>query len=210
MGADSLRVWSAATGLLLVLFLMLHLGGVVMAPFAPASFEIYAAALHQSAWLQFAEFAFLAAALIHLGLSLAKLIVNRRTGNRAALVSRRGDRLAVLAARSQAIGGLILLGFLVVHLLQLRWPRPPAGEELLALRVLLSAPANVGLYLLAAVAVSLHVFHGGEAAHRSLGLLDPANGFRIRHVFRVLALLVGGGFSVVALLVSASALQMGQ
>ena len=43
-----------------------------------------------------------------------------------------------------------------------------------------------------------------------LGVLDPANGFRIRHVFRVLALLVGGGFSVVALLVSASALQMGQ
>ena len=210
MGADLLRVWSAATGLLLVLFLMLHLGGVVIAPFAPASFEIYAAALHQSAWLPFAEFAFLAAALIHLGLSLAKLIVNRRTGNRAALVSRRGDRLAVLAARSQAIGGLILLGFLVVHLLQLRWPRPPAGEELIVLGVLLSQPANVALYLLAAVAVSLHVFQGGEAAHRSLGLLDPANAFRIRRVFRMLALLLGGGFSVVALLVSASALQMGQ
>ena len=209
MGADSLRVWSAATGLLLVLFLMLHLGGVVIAPFAPARFEIYAAALHQSAWLPFAEFGLLAAALIHLGLSLAKLIVNRRTGNRAGLVSRRGDRFAVLAARSQAIGGLILLGFLVVHVLQLRWPRPPAGEELIVLGVLLSQPANVALYLLAAVAVSLHVFQGGEAAHRSLGLLDPANAFRIRRVFRMLALLVGGGFSVVALLVSASALQMG-
>ncbi|ABM76923.1 succinate dehydrogenase cytochrome b subunit [Prochlorococcus marinus] len=210
MGSDSLRVWSAATGLVLVLFLMLHLGGVVIAPFAPASFETYAASLHHSAWLPFAEFGFLAAALIHLGLSLAKLIVNRRTGNRAGLVSRRGDRFAVLAARSQAIGGLILLGFLVVHVLQLRWPRPPAGEELIALRVLLSQPANLGLYLLSAVAVSLHLFHGGEAAHRSLGLLDPANGFRIRRAFRMLALLVGGGFSVVALLVSASALQMGQ
>ncbi|KZR78506.1 succinate dehydrogenase cytochrome b subunit [Prochlorococcus marinus] len=210
MGADSLRVWSAATGLVLVIFLLLHLGGVAMAPFAPVSFETYAAALHQSAWMPFAEFGFLAAALMHLGLSLAKLIVNRRAGNRAGLVSRRGDLLAVLAARSQAIGGLILLGFLVVHLLQLRWPRPPAGEELLALGVVLSQPTNVGLYLLAAVAVSLHLFHGGEAAHRSLGLLDPANGLRIRRVFRMLALLVGGGFSVVVLLVAALALQMGQ
>ncbi|MDP6310188.1 MAG: succinate dehydrogenase [Prochlorococcaceae cyanobacterium ETNP14_MAG_4] len=210
MVADSFRFWIAGTGLMLVLFLILHLGGVAIALFAPLSFEAYAAGLHRSTLLLLAELGLLAAALMHVGLSLAKLIVNRRAGNSASLVSRRGDLLAVLAARSQAIGGLLLLVFLGVHLHQLRWPRPLAGEELTALRAVLSQPVSLALYLFAAVAISLHLFHGGEAAHRSLGILDPVNGSLIRHTFRVLALLVGGGFIVLALLLAVPELQLGQ
>ena len=45
--------------------------------------------------------------------------------------------------------------------------------------------------------------HGGEAAHRSLGLLDPANASRIRLVARLLAVLLGGGFALVSLLLVA-------
>ena len=210
MGADSVRFWISGSGLLLVLFLILHLGGVSIALFAPLSFETFAAGLHRSNLLPLAELSLLAVALMHLGLSLFKLIVNRRAGNRALLVSRRGDLLAVFAARSQAIGGLLLLAFLGVHLRQLRWPRPLAGEELAALRAVLSQPANLVFYLFAAVAVSLHLLHGGEAAHRSLGILDTVNASHIRHAFRVLALFVGVGFIVLALLLAAPELQLGQ
>ena len=49
--SSALRTASAASGLLLVLFLLLHLAGVALAPLAPVRFQAYAAALHRSAWL---------------------------------------------------------------------------------------------------------------------------------------------------------------
>jgi len=197
-----LRGGSAASGLLLVLFLLLHLAGVALAPLAPARFEAYAAALHRNSWLPAAELALLAVAVAHLGLSLLRAAANHRAAGGAALRSRRSGPLAplaALAARSQAAGGVLLLLFLVVHLAQLRWPRPPAGAELAALAAVLASPWSLGLYLAAALAVALHLFHGGEAAHRSLGLLQPANGAAIRAGARLLALLIGGGFMAVTL-----------
>ena len=50
-----------------------------------------------------------------------------------------------------------------------------------------------------ALALALHLFQGGEAAHRSLGLLQPANASAIRAIARLLAVLIGGGFVVVTL-----------
>jgi succinate dehydrogenase / fumarate reductase cytochrome b subunit len=201
-GRDTLRRVSALSGLLLVLFLVLHLAGVALAPLAPARFEALAAALHRSLWLPAAELALLVLALAHLGLSLARWLANRRAGNSAVLRSRRVGPLAplaALAARSQPLGGLVLLLFLVVHLVQLRWSRPLEGAELAALRAALASPWSLLVYLGAALALALHLFHGGEAAHRSLGLLEPANGDRIRLAARLLALLLGGGFALVAL-----------
>jgi succinate dehydrogenase / fumarate reductase cytochrome b subunit len=52
------------------------------------------------------------------------------------------------------------------------------------------------------VAVGLHLFHGGEGAHRSLGLLEPANAGRIRRTTRAFALVVGGGFALVPLVLA--------
>ena len=63
----------------------------------------------------------------------------------------------------------------------------------------LASPWSLALYLAAPLALALHLFHGGEAAHRSLGLLQPANGSAIRAAARLLALLVGGGFLAVTL-----------
>jgi succinate dehydrogenase / fumarate reductase cytochrome b subunit len=105
----------------------------------------------------------------------------------------------VLATRSQAAGGLVLMLFLVVHLRQLRLPRPADGHALEVLQTVLSQPLSLALYLTAALAGAMHLFHGGEAAHRSLGWLDPANAARIRAVGRLLALLVGAGFMAVTL-----------
>ena len=195
----------ALSGLALVLFLLVHLAGVSLAPLAPARFEAWAAVLHQSAWLPLLELGLLALALSHLLFSLIKRLANRAAGNTAALVSRRRGPLAPLAAfaaRQQALAGLLLLLFLVVHLRQLRLPRPASGAELATLQAALSQPLSLALYLAAALALALHLFQGSEAAHRSLGLLDPGNAGWIRWAGRLLAALVGGGFALVAVLVA--------
>ena len=202
---SAVAAWIAGSGSLLVLFLLLHLAGVSLALLQPPAFEAYATALHQSPWLLPAEGLLSAALLGHLGLTAWKLVANRQAGNRSALVSRRNDRWGAWAARSLPLSAGILLLFLAVHLVQLRWPRPPAGLELARLLEVLAQPWWALLYGAAGLAAGLHLLHGAEAAHRSLGLLNPGNGRVIRTAGRAVALLLGSGFLLVALLLNGRA-----
>lgn len=192
----------AASGLLLIAFVVLHLVGVGLAPLAPDRFEAYATTLHQQWWLPLAEGLLALVACVHGGLTLVAVHQNRRAGNQAALVSRRGQPLAAFAARSQLWAGLVLLAFLGLHLAQLRWVRPADGAELAAVVQALAAPGVPLLYLAAAGALGLHVLHGSEAAHRRLGWLDPTNAGAIRLGARGLALLLAAGFAAVTLLLA--------
>lgn len=197
--SDLIRLGSASSGLLLILFLVVHLAGLIPALIAPELFEAYASSLHQAAWLPLLELALAATALLHISLTLLKALGNRQAGNTAALASRRHQPLAALAARSTVAAGMISLGFLVLHLQQLRWPRPLDGGERLALVAVLHNPLNAVVYSAAALAVALHLVHGSEAAHRSLGWLTPANSRLIRGGGRAMAGLLGVGFLLISL-----------
>ena len=198
----------AASGLALVLFLLAHLAGVAHLVLDPAGFEALAAWLHASPWLPAAELGLALAALTHVALSLQRVLHAARARGEAGyaqLRSRRPDRLAAFASRTAPLSGSVLLLFLVVHLRQLRWQRPPAGLEAQAVAQALSSPWALALYLGAAGALALHLLHGSESAHRSLGLLKAANADRLRMGGWLLALLVGGGFALVAGLAAGAA-----
>ncbi|WP_259720493.1 succinate dehydrogenase [Synechococcus sp. CS-1328] len=197
----------AALGLALVLFLVLHLAGVGVALVDPVAFGRLVAVLHSAWWLPPLE---LALAAVGLGHGLAALLRVSRNARAAGaqrplvLRSRRAaagpaEALAALAARVAPWSGALLLLFLVVHLLQLRWHRPAAAAELAALRAVLANPGVLLLYGAAGAAAGLHLLHGVESAHRSLGWLDPINAGRIRMAGRWLALLLGGGFTLLPL-----------
>ena len=193
----------AASGLILVVFVLAHLAGVLLAAINPAVFEAYATALHAKPWLPVVEWALAVVAVLHLALTAAVVISNRQAGNRAVLVSRRADPVAALAARTAPWSGSVLLVFVLVHLRQLRWPRPASGEEWARLLQALDPAWALLLYGAAGVALGLHLFHGGEAAHRSLGWLDSASRDPIRSTTRWLAAVVGGGFVLVTLVLAA-------
>ncbi|MFM7085758.1 MAG: succinate dehydrogenase [Cyanobium sp.] len=191
----------ALSGLALVLFLVLHLAAVSLALLAPAAFEQLASWLHGRLWLPVVELALAFTLLLHPLLALGRtLIARQRRGPVAGPSSsrRRGalEGVAAWAGRGLPVSGGLLLLFLVVHLAQLRWQRPPAGAELAALLAALASPWAVLLYSLAGVALALHLLHGHESAHRSLGILQPANRIAIRWGGRALALLLGGGFAL--------------
>lgn len=194
----------AISGLSLSLFLVLHLAAVSQALLAPTRFERLASWLHAQPWLPWSELGLLAALLLHPALSLAKASADRSRGGVVIgpRRSRRRGALEGLAARAGRwlpfSGGLLLL-FLVVHLGQLRWSRPSAGAERQALLAALDSPLLAGLYGLAGLALALHLLHGHESAHRSLGLLEGGNRAAIRWAGRALALLLGVGFSLLAL-----------
>ncbi|MBW4529852.1 MAG: hypothetical protein KME02_04090 [Aphanothece saxicola GSE-SYN-MK-01-06B] len=196
--------WIAVTGLGLVLFLAIHLGGAGMALLDPMGFERFATSLHQQAWLPWMEGALLAAGLGHPLLSLQRARANSQARGPASspLRSRRQgpwEPLAAMAARLIPWSGALLLLFLAVHLAQLRWHRPPAGAELAALLAVLRAPWCLALYVAAGAAAGLHLLHGAESAVRRLGLLEPANAVALRLGGRGLALLLGAGFTLLPL-----------
>jgi len=190
------------SGLVLVLFLVVHLAGVSLALLDPAGFEQLAEGLHRQPWLPPLEVALAAALLLHPLLALLRTASNRQA--RGAVASPQRSRrvgglegAAALAGRWAPWSGALLLVFLVVHLAQLRLHRPPAGAELEALLGALASPVSLALYSLAGGAVGLHLLQGHESAHRSLGWLEPANRERIRWTGRALALILGAGFSLV-------------
>ena len=189
------RVLLAGSGLMLMVFLVIHLIGVAIAPLAPLQFEHYASALHHSWWLPVVEGLLLLAASLHVSLSLSKTLRNWRAGNHAQLQSRRGDRLGSWSARLQPLGGLTLLLFIAVHLKELRLPRPAPGLELLHLSASLQSPITLTLYGLACLALGLHVVQGGESAQRSVGVLNPKNAGIIRSTARAVGLILGLGFA---------------
>jgi len=194
----------AGGGLALVLFLLLHLAGVSLALRDPAGFELLATWLHSRPWLAPLELALAALLLLHPLLALGRWLGNRQRAGRQPQLrrSRRSGPIAALTAASgrwQPISGGLLLLFLVVHLLQLRWQRPAAGAELDRLLSVLGQPASLILYAAAGVGLGLHLLHGHESAHRSLGLVDGDNRPAIRWLGRLLALLLGGGFLLLPL-----------
>ena len=193
------RIGSALSGLMLVLFLVVHLAGLLPALVAPVQFEHYATALHHQPWLPLLEISLAATAAVHLSFTIAKTLRNRGAGNTAALRSRRGQPVQALASRSKVAAGVISLGFLVLHLQQLRWPRPADGLEREVLVQVLMQPISLLVYAAGSLAIGLHLLHGAEAAHRNLGLLTPANGPSIRWGGRLLASVIGGGFLLTSL-----------
>ena len=99
MPPADIRTGTAVSGLLLVLFIVVHLLGLIPALVAPDQFEAYATALHASPWLPLVEISLVLMALVHIGLSLSKAISNRQAGNSAQLSSRRQAHLAALSCR---------------------------------------------------------------------------------------------------------------
>ena len=193
------RILLACSGLVLILFLIIHLGGLLLAVTAPMTFELYASALHSASWLKIVELVLLVILFIHISLTLNKVIYNYQTGSSGTLSSRRKDRLAVLVARYQPISGIFLLFFLCIHLAQFRFPRPPEGSEVSTLHALLNSPATLIVYSLGSLSLFSHLFHGIESSQRSLGMLTAENASIIRTCGRSLSLLIGIGFVLISI-----------
>jgi len=179
------------SGLILVFFIAVHLAGVIFAGINPEAFEIYASNLHSSLFLPYAEIVLATTFIIHIFLTFKKVLNNRLSGNKAILKTRRNDYLGVLASKVQPFTGVILASFLIIHLLQLRFPRPGDNLELISLKNKLAGIHILVLYSLASISLFFHMVQGIESGHRSLGILSQSNSFSIRYISRFISIFFG-------------------
>ncbi len=185
------------SGLLLVGFLVTHLVGNLFMYVSPEAFNGYTSKLHElGPMLLVVELALLAIFVTHIAFTIALTRANRAArGSRYEVTkTKRPDgALALLASKMMPISGLILLGFLVVHIwdFRIQWQ-----EDLFALvDGKLQAMWRVVLYTVASLLIGWHLFHGFQSAFKSLGVNHAKFTPLLSRLGMLLALVFGLGFA---------------
>lgn len=183
----------ALTGLAWVGFLVGHLSGNLLMFKSKDAFNAYASGLHQLGpvlWL--VEAGLVAILAIHVGAALRSIMRNKGARPRGYELSRTNGK-ATLFSRTMAIGGVVMLVFIVTHVFWFRVLGDPAA---MYERVVTSFknPLIAGWYVLAMVFVGLHVAHGFGSAFQTLGAFKPEWRDRLRKAGVALGALVSLGF----------------
>lgn len=196
----------AVTGILLVLFLFLHMIGNLKIFFGENSFDHYAAWLRTigtpllpDSWFLWIQRATLTVALI--GHIVAATILARRARQaRPVKYAHRPKVQGSYAARTMRWGGVIILLFVIYHILDLTTGHlNPVGEHGKPFGNVVAdfAPDRwyvTLFYTLAVVAVGFHLRHGLFSAVRTLGQQTRAGEVRAKAVALVLSVVLVVGY----------------
>jgi succinate dehydrogenase cytochrome b subunit len=103
--------------------------------------------------------------------------MNRRARAKGGYISPRDYQAANAASRSMRWTGVVILLFLIFHLADLTWgtvnPDFVRGDVYRNLVASFERPAVSAIYIVANLALGLHLFHGAWSMFQSLGLNNP-------------------------------------
>jgi len=112
---------------------------------------------------------------IHSAASLS--LTNRRAHAKGGYVSKRDWQAANAASRSMRYTGVIVLLYVLFHLADLTWgtvnPDFVRGDVYRNMVASFERPAIAAIYVVATLALGLHLFHGSWSMFQSLGLNNP-------------------------------------
>lgn len=115
----------------------------------------------------------------------------------------RKPQVSTLSVKTMRWGGVLLVAFIVIHLLQITLGAPflISGFQHLDpynnLRITFENPIWSLFYIVAMGALALHLYHGGWAVVRTLGVAQPSAAPLKRKVSLIIAIVVAVGFAVV-------------
>ena len=160
------KILMAVSGIIGIAFLILHMLGNLQIFQGAAKINGYAAILHGPlAEVVLAQRIVLVVALIVHVLMAWQLTMRARAARPAAYAQRK-PQVATLASRTMRVGGVLLLVFIPVHILHFTTGDiRPAGSfvpgDVYANAIAgFHVPWVVAFYLLAMIALGLHLYHG--------------------------------------------------
>jgi succinate dehydrogenase / fumarate reductase cytochrome b subunit len=194
----------AVTGLVLFLYVLGHMAGNLQAFAGAARLDRYAESLRE-----FPVLLWLVRAVL-----LLALVVHVAAGTDLWLFRRRARPVdhadwrpsgSTPASRTMVISGVLVLGFVVYHLLDLTFgvlnPDFRPGQVFHNVLASFGRGAAVALYLIALLGLAFHLWHGLFSATQSLGATTRALTPGIRRGAAALATIVAVGFAAVPLAV---------
>jgi succinate dehydrogenase / fumarate reductase cytochrome b subunit len=168
------KILMAATGILLCVYLIVHLGGnlLLFKQDGGAAFNTYAEILPSLLIIRVIEWLLFAVFAAHIFLGTLLWLKNRRARPRGYRINRANANSAPVS-RIMFVSGSIVFFFLVVHLRQF-WAPARFGAEHVSMytlvRAALTDPAYGTLYLIAMGLLSFHLWHGFQSALQTFGL----------------------------------------
>jgi succinate dehydrogenase / fumarate reductase cytochrome b subunit len=202
----------AVTGLIFIGYVLAHMYGNLKVFAGQESFDSYAHHLRllgepllpHAGFLWLMRVLLLVALLVHV--TAAYTLWARAARARSQKYAVRKAAVATISSRTMRWGGTALLLFIVFHLLHLTTHtiNPGGDPESPYQRMVNSfAPENwwvVLIYLLALVALGMHLRHGTWSAAQTLGLTNsPVARARWNLAGYIVAIVVAGGFALVPL-----------
>jgi succinate dehydrogenase / fumarate reductase, cytochrome b subunit len=200
------KILIGLSGLGLVIYLIIHIAGNLLIFFGPDVFNRYAYTMEErNPALPAIEIALLLVFLLHIYKTVTMFV-----GNQAARPVRyvqkkyagRPSRKS-LASSTMIVSGLWLFIFLLVHVKAFRFsphiPWPAGGRDLYRQEFdTLSNPFVVVFYILSMIIVGSHLWHGVASGFQSLGADHPRVTPKLLAAGKILAVLIAGGFIVIA------------
>lgn len=176
------KIGMAISGILMILFVVLHLVGNSMNPYALGLPDL-------GKLMLLIKLVLLVLLFIHVLLGIQVTIENRAATPSPYAVK---NLKTTFAAETMIWTGLLMLGFLIVHLLQFRFG-------------VLSAPGfdQVGflvVYLIALISLFLHLYHGIGSFFQTMGWNTACNKPTIETTGKVISLVLLAGFIAIVFL----------
>lgn len=203
------KILIGLTGLLLFVYLVVHLLGNLAFFLGPGVFNTYAHVLTGNPLIWAIEVLLLIFFLLH----VYKTVVNWWANRQARPVAYVNKKLAGppsrkgLASSTMIYTGALVLLFVVLHVRAFKYGRfyaePGTGvRDLHRLEVeIFSDPVVVVFYAVCMVLLGSHLWHGFSSAFQSLGASHPKITQPLLVLGRVLAVIIAGGFLAIPVLV---------
>ncbi len=185
----------AITGIALMLFVLVHLIGNIKLYLSKEEINLYGEALRDMpghllprTWLLWTfRTGLIAAFVFHIHAAYGLTVINRKARPQH-YQSNRDYIAADFASRTMRWTGIIVLLYVIFHLADLTWgsanPQFVRGDPYNNLVYSLQRPVVAAIYIVANVALGIHLYHGAWSIFQSMGINNP----RINNIRRPFAI----------------------
>jgi len=204
------KVTMALSALFLILFLIIHFAVNFTSVISESTFNELSHFMGTNPLIQFAmQPVLLAGVLFHFIMGFVLEIQNKKARGSEAYYSYNGGANSTWMSRNMIITGVVILLFLGLHLYDF-WvgemnykyieqlpPNPDRYYHELIEKF--HNPVRVGIYVLAFIALALHLLHGFQSSFQSMGWKDDERKKFISCVGNWYSYIICGGFIFIAL-----------
>lgn len=192
----------AVTGLIWSGFIFTHMAANMLILFSPEAYNKYSHALITNPLIYLAEAFLVLTLLMHTVYGIKVTIENRRAKALKSAKPTSGPKAPRFQSKFMIFHGSIILAFVILHLITFKfgtyYSTTIDGVEMRDLHRLVievfQNPVYVAWYLVALVAVGLHLAHGFWSSFSTLGFYHPERSRTLNVIGYIYAAVVAGGF----------------
>ena len=202
-----MKILIGLTGLALFLYLILHIAGNLIVFAGPDLFNRYSHALITNPLIYPVEIGLVLIFIIHLWKTIQMYFRNQAARPVSYEMKKPAGKPSrkTFASSTMIFSGLWLLVFVIIHVKQFKYGAEylVPGSEVRDLYRLemenFASPLLLAFYVLSMLVVGTHLYHGSWSWAQSLGIDNPKWTPRMLTTGKVIAVLLAGGFILIAL-----------